>query len=56
MRLAFTLKKQAQKKGGDRYEASLDSGEVMVVYFPQPISRPNGTPVKVIFATLEVAE
>lgn len=54
MKLDFVLKKPAQKQGGDRYEAQLDSGEAMVVYFPQPISRVNGVPAKAILCTVEV--
>ena len=41
MKIMFILERQANKSGGDRYFAALESGENWTVYFPQSISR-NG--------------
>lgn len=44
------LKRPARKAGGDRYET--ESGD-LVIYIPQDISRPAGTPVLTIKVTFE---
>ena len=48
----LTLKRQAVKAGGDRYES--DSG--LVIYIPQRISRPYGSPLEKITVTFETVE
>jgi hypothetical protein len=47
--ITVNLKKPARKSGGDRYES--DSG--FVIYIPQDISRPAGTPLQTIKVTFE---
>jgi len=44
------LKRPAKKLGGDRYET--DNGDFLI-YIPQNISRPDGTPVDKIKITFE---
>ena len=52
-KVTLTLKRLVRKKGGDRYETVLPNGESWVVYFPQSISRPEGTPKKMITLNVE---
>ena len=52
-KVTLTLKRPARKKGGDRYETVLPNGERWIVYFPQSISRPEGTPKKMITLNVE---
>ena len=54
--LTFGMTRPARKKGGDRYEATLQDGEVMVIYVPQIISRPEGRLLQVIKVTFEEAK
>ena len=45
-KIEFKLERPARKSGGDRYEANVPGEEKpMVLYIPQVISRPEGTPV-----------
>jgi len=52
-KVTLTLKRPARKKGGDRYETVLPNGERWIVYFPQSISRPEGTPKKMITISID---
>lgn len=55
MKLTLKLVKSARKSGGDRYEGTVPTiGEVIVIYFPQSISRKAGAPAPQL--TIEVTE
>jgi len=53
-RLTFKLTRPAKKSGGDRYETLIEGEKKpMVLYIPQRISRPEGTPSQSLIVTIE---
>lgn len=46
IKFIFKIERPARKSGGDRYEC--DENEDWKVYFPQSISRPDGSPVGIL--------
>jgi len=50
----FELVKMAKNLGGDRYITKVPGDKDWTVYFPQKISRPNGSPVEDITIHVEV--
>ena len=48
------LTRIARKSGGDRYECTVD-GEMVIVYWPQSISRPEGKPWEKLRVTIELS-
>jgi len=51
--ILLKLVRPARKAGGDRYEATIEGGEQLVIYFPQCISRVEGIPLEKLKVTVE---
>jgi hypothetical protein len=51
----FKLERQAKSSGGDRYECTdvMTNGKPWMIYFPQEVSRENGTPKDTIEVILK---
>lgn len=50
----FKLTRPARSQGGDRYEYGRKGDkDFMVFYFPQEISRPNGTPLDALKVNIQ---
>ena len=53
-KLIFNLTRPAKKGGGERYEHGKEQdNDYMIIYLPQFLSRPEGSPQKIIEVTFE---